>query len=216
VPFVSVPRHVRETALWRKPIWLKAWLWLRLKQPFGTKAGDSFMIHWLDVREAVPELTPDNWSHFLRWARDQKCLSIERADGNNRFRVTLFDLPAPGAPPATQLPLLPAPASAGPTPAAKPAQAHGSTWVTPYGAVWTKIMGGDINWKLACKYLAPVHKAHGVDVVSLHLENYLRSTGPQFVSLPKFAETFGCWSKKGSPNGSKRKASDSNESSDYA
>jgi len=211
---------VEHTELWRKPAtWFKVWVWLRMRSPYGAAAAQGFTIHWIDVHQAVRDLTPAAWAKFLRWARETGLLTMTRISGNNDFRVVLYDITPPskripGTAPADLFDPAPVDPPA-PAPAAKPTR---ETWLTPYGRVWESVMGAAWNkssWKMVANYLGPLHKAHGQETVCKHLENYLRSTGAQYVTIARFAETFGKWTTRSAPAGAPRKATDTNDHADY-
>jgi len=70
------------------------------------------------------------------------------------------------------------------------------SWLRPYAEKWKEIMGGEIPAGEATKYLHKLHREHGQEKVLCHLENYLRSLNdPKFVSLSRFASTFGTWTE---------------------
>lgn len=67
------------------------------------------------------------------------------------------------------------------------------SWLAPAAAAWERAKGaGTFNWPKAGKLLKPLHEAgHGGDEIGAHLARYLELADPKYVSLPRFAETFG-------------------------
>ena len=74
-----------------------------------------------------------------------------------------------------------------------------TTWLSPYATIWTKVMGGSMSFGQAAKHLKPLDSQHGQEKVCKVLEWYLTNTDPQFVSLARFASTFGRWADKANP-----------------
>lgn len=70
-----------------------------------------------------------------------------------------------------------------------------TTWLTPYWDVWLEVYGKESEPPagILAKNLAPLDKKHGVAVVLPRWRRYLKATDPQYVSVPKFAQTFGSW-----------------------
>jgi len=67
------------------------------------------------------------------------------------------------------------------------------SWMSPYAAVWREVMGGDPHWGKMAKFLKPLEDEHGTETVLPRLRFYLDQTEPKYVSLARFAETFGAW-----------------------
>lgn len=88
----------------------------------------------------------------------------------------------PGFEEATEKKKTPAPAS------------RRETWLTPFLDLWArKTGGGQLPPGKAGKYLAPLVKIHGVPKVGTYLSCYLDRTDHQYLSLPRFSETFGSY-----------------------
>jgi uncharacterized protein YdaU (DUF1376 family) len=84
-----------------------------------------------------------------------------------------------------------------PTPVTTTPPAKSSSWLTPIGAVWDRHNGaGTFPYPKAAKALKGLRDAgHSPDLIAEHLERYLAKTGKDFVSLHRFAETFGNYGK---------------------
>ena len=67
------------------------------------------------------------------------------------------------------------------------------TWLTPFFELWERKLGGRMRAGQAATELRPLVEQHTEAIVLKHLEAYLDATEPRFVSLSKFAETFGTW-----------------------
>jgi uncharacterized protein YdaU (DUF1376 family) len=87
--------------------------------------------------------------------------------------------------------------SLSPTPVTTTPPAKRSNWLTPIGAVWDRHNGaGTFPYPKAAKALKGLRDAgHSPDLIAEHLERYLAKTGKDFVSLHRFAETFGNYGK---------------------
>lgn len=70
---------------------------------------------------------------------------------------------------------------------------NGKDWLKPYLSAWTRRYGGYANAGIVARYLKPLHDQHGPEQTLAHWQNYLRGTEVQFVSVSKFATTFGSW-----------------------
>ena len=70
-----------------------------------------------------------------------------------------------------------------------------NTWLSPYASVWREVVGGEMAWGKAARFLSSLHKEHGQEKVAAHLKNYLISTEAKYVSLARFSETFGAWKR---------------------
>lgn len=69
------------------------------------------------------------------------------------------------------------------------------TWMSPYYELWEAICKGKPPAGQLAKVLKPLHDEHGAGKVIQHLRSYLLSTEPTYINLPKFAATFGRWSR---------------------
>lgn len=68
------------------------------------------------------------------------------------------------------------------------------TWLTPYEVAWKAVYPeGIVPYKQLARYLAPIQKATPVERIVKELDAFLRKTPNQFVSVAKFAATFGSW-----------------------
>jgi hypothetical protein len=70
------------------------------------------------------------------------------------------------------------------------------TWLTPYVLLWRGFMGGDPPMGIMAKALRMLHEKHGPENVHAAMRRYLLDTEPEYVSLPRFASTFGVWAAK--------------------
>lgn len=70
------------------------------------------------------------------------------------------------------------------------------TWLTPYVLMWRGFLGGDPPMGIAARTLRPLHEQHGEEWVCRCLRRYLLDTEAPYVSLPRFASTFGAWAEK--------------------
>lgn len=67
------------------------------------------------------------------------------------------------------------------------------TWLTPYRDAWFARFGGEPDYGIFARYLKPLDAQHGPAVVAPALTAFLDKTEAQYVSLPRFAATFGVW-----------------------
>ena len=70
------------------------------------------------------------------------------------------------------------------------------TWLTPYENLWREHFSAALPFGQAAKVLKPLEAEHGSPAVLRALGNYLAAHAGErsaFVSLPKFAATFGQW-----------------------
>lgn len=76
---------------------------------------------------------------------------------------------------------------------AKKVDSSGRSWL-PIARVWRDHLGGELP-ESAKGTLKPLIEQYGIEVVASHLGNYLESMRgqAQFISLRKFASTFGTW-----------------------
>jgi len=71
-----------------------------------------------------------------------------------------------------------------------------TTWLTPYENLWREHFSAALPFGQAAKVLKPLEAEHGSLAVLRALGNYLAAHAGErsaFVSLPKFAATFGQW-----------------------
>ena len=67
------------------------------------------------------------------------------------------------------------------------------TWLSPYAEVWRTHYGGEPPWGQLGKVMKVVVAAIGERQALLAWENFCTKTPAQYVSIPKFAQTFGAW-----------------------
>lgn len=68
------------------------------------------------------------------------------------------------------------------------------TWLTSFDLVWQKHYGAPIPFGIAAKVLKPLVTKYGELEVQRRLDIYCAATAASYVSLPKFAATWGSWS----------------------
>jgi hypothetical protein len=73
-------------------------------------------------------------------------------------------------------------------------------WLGPYLSAWVTRFGGLANPALIGKYLWPLHELHGPEKALKHWTNFLTGSDARFVSVPRFAQTFGTWTSS-NPDG---------------
>lgn len=79
-----------------------------------------------------------------------------------------------------------------------------STWMTPFEKVWKEILDGAVfNFGKAAGPLKELADEHGTEKVCKHLRKYLEAKNNDrdrdFISIARFAETFGTWGDKRFP-----------------
>lgn len=113
------------------------------------------------------------------------------ADGGEGGGCVDFDLALPGTSPEEQIlkskskpPI--GPNQFGPTRA---------TWLSPFGAAWVGRfgVGSQPPWGILARSLKALVAEHGSDEVARRFKNYLSTAEARYVSVPRFAETFGAW-----------------------
>lgn len=67
------------------------------------------------------------------------------------------------------------------------------TWLTPFDLVWQRYYGASIPFGVAARELRPLCKQHGTLEVQRRLDIYCAATEAPYVSLPRFAMTWGGW-----------------------
>ena len=68
------------------------------------------------------------------------------------------------------------------------------SWLKPYLRTWYRQYPDSVPpTRQIAHYVKPLLKAHPESRITAALARYLAFTPPQFVSLPKFAATFGAW-----------------------
>lgn len=69
------------------------------------------------------------------------------------------------------------------------------TWLTAPSEEWAKRFGaGTFPFGIAGRAFKPLAAAgHSSETIARHLARYLDATNPQYLSLPKFAQTFASW-----------------------
>jgi hypothetical protein len=80
--------------------------------------------------------------------------------------------------------------------------------MAPFQAVWEVHCGVGSFKRVAgqiARYIRPLldYPENLPEIVARHLANYLARTEFRYVSVAKFAETWGCWNSKLSPEGEK-------------
>jgi hypothetical protein len=70
------------------------------------------------------------------------------------------------------------------------------TWLTVYVLLWRGFMGGEPAMGPMAKALRPLHEKHGPDQVHAAMRRYLLDTEAQYVSLARFASTYGVWAER--------------------
>jgi uncharacterized protein YdaU (DUF1376 family) len=81
-------------------------------------------------------------------------------------------------------------------------------WPNRLAAEWKNEFGGEIPHGQARAHLGPLVREHGVEEVCRRLRVYASQTDPRFISVAKFAQTFGKWkSHRADPRGIQHSAS---------
>jgi hypothetical protein len=83
------------------------------------------------------------------------------------------------------------------------AAAGKDTWLTPFADAWKARFGGKLSFGIAAKELAPLVKEHGEAETFRRWGLFLADASGQYVSIPRFASTFGEWDGSRKPNGAK-------------
>jgi hypothetical protein len=73
------------------------------------------------------------------------------------------------------------------------------TWLTPYIEAWVARYGGQPPIGILSRNLRPLEKQHPPIEILARWNYYLGQTDPQFVSAPKFAQTYGQWAPRAEP-----------------
>lgn len=73
-------------------------------------------------------------------------------------------------------------------------------WPRVLGKLWRETYHGDPNYGLLGKHLKPLVAEHGLAAVRQRFIAYIRATPKEYVSLPKFVQTFGSWGTKAKDN----------------
>lgn len=82
------------------------------------------------------------------------------------------------------------------------------SWLAEFGAVWLQAYGGLMNFGVAARYLKPLVEMHGKQKVVEHFRHYLSQTEARYVSIARFAETFGAWNPRESKKRTGEKTDD--------
>jgi len=162
-----------------------------------------------DVDAMLNELVKGEF--IFRYEREgKKCISISNflrhQFPHHRERESL--IPAPGKPRANPRqahlnhespilnplsPILNPESHRNDSPGHTPAR---GTWLTPFFEIWKTAYGGTMESGPAAKFLAPLVKEHGPEKVQEHFRRYCAETTGRYVSIPRFASTFGDWDGK--------------------
>ncbi len=67
------------------------------------------------------------------------------------------------------------------------------TWLTPFDKLWQDQFGAHLPFGQAANYLDPLVKEHSLAKTVAHFREWLPLQDPQYVSLARFAATFGSW-----------------------
>lgn len=67
------------------------------------------------------------------------------------------------------------------------------TWLTPFADLWEQTFRGVFPAGVAARNLRPLVTRYGPERVVSALKAYLIATNPLYVSIPRFAQTFGNW-----------------------
>jgi len=69
------------------------------------------------------------------------------------------------------------------------------TWLTPFAEIWEAKTDGYFPFGPAAKWLRRLINDHGLDEVKLAFRRYVNANDAQFLSIPRFAQTYGVWAK---------------------
>ena len=69
------------------------------------------------------------------------------------------------------------------------------TWITPYFEAWKKKAGGEPPVGIMLKVMKKLEELHGANNVMIHWGNYLKETEITYLSVMRFAQTYGNWAK---------------------
>jgi hypothetical protein len=73
----------------------------------------------------------------------------------------------------------------------------GTTWLTPFFDLWRELYDSDLPASQYASDLKKLVDHHGTEKVVEHLRRYLSElSNPSFISIPKFASTFGAYSEE--------------------
>ena len=78
----------------------------------------------------------------------------------------------------------------------KGGKARHTTWLTPFFDLWESKLGGEPPGGESAAALKRLVDKHGQETVLQHLERYLDGVEPKYLSISKFAQTFGTWNGK--------------------
>ena len=219
--YILLPRQYQQTDLWAfKPI---AWrnIWVHIKMHVNYKKGEPNpklprgcgIFSYARAEPLLPGITINQWQRCINWLRKEGWISARKTPRGLVITDLTYDIDQNpdnyiSSKPETRQPDLPLDTPAAPTRTGR------RSWLTPYEDVWRECMQGNLSIGIARKVFAPLRRQHDDAKVLTHLRSYLKSINPQYVSLPKFSETFGAWAQE--QRGNTKTKGDMNNANDYA
>ncbi len=201
--YIILARKIVNSEIWEKPVsWRAIWTHILLKVNWKDtarmKMGQGYF-SWPTERLLLKGVTEKQWANVLLWLKNKEMIKKHKSKLGCIITVCNYE--------RYQDPSLYNKGTVKENKSKRKVNEKGTLimkegkkerstpGLTPFAKIWQEVLGGEMPFGEAAKYLHPLVERHGQDKVAKHLKNYLIGSDPTYLTLARFSQTFGKWDK---------------------